>query len=299
MHDRREFIYSVVSAALAAAVPLKVSALGRLALPRRAIPGSDETLAIVGLGNARVFYESDMEMSRELIRIFLEHGGSYVDTGWDARETVGKIVRENDAHEQLFLGTYIEGEDLPSMRAEIRRLLDIQGGESLDLVQVMAVDDFSRRRDQFAALKDEGLTRYLGVARYAERFYPPMMKLMEDDAVDFIQVNYSLMEPEAANEILPLAQETGTAVITNRPVINGDYFGLVRGQELPEWAADFDCHSWAQFSLKYILAHPAVNCVLTETSNPEHAIDNLSAGFGRLPDIDQRQRMEAVIRALM
>ncbi|MCH8099426.1 MAG: aldo/keto reductase [Proteobacteria bacterium] len=299
MHDRREFIYSVVSAALAAAVPLKVSALGRLALPRRAIPGSDETLAIVGLGNARVFYESDMEMSRELIRIFLEHGGSYVDTGWDARETVGKIVRENDAHEQLFLGTYIEGEDLPSMRAEIRRLLDIQGGESLDLVQVMAVDDFSRRRDQFAALKDEGLTRYLGVARYAERFYPPMMKLMEDDAVDFIQVNYSLMEPEAANEILPLAQETGTAVITNRPFINGDYFGLVRGQELPEWAADFDCHSWAQFSLKYILAHPAVNCVLTETSNPEHAIDNLSAGFGRLPDIDQRQRMEAVIRALM
>lgn len=299
MHDRREFIYSVVSAALAAAVPLKVSALGRLALPRRAIPGSDETLAIVGLGNARVFYESDMEMSRELIRIFLEHGGSYVDTGWDARETVGKIVRENDAHEQLFLGTYIEGEDLPSMRAEIRRLLDIQGGESLDLVQVMAVDDFSRRRDQFAALKDEGLTRYLGVARYAERFYPPMMKLMEDDAVDFIQVNYSLMEPEAANEILPLAQETGTAVITNRPFINGDYFGLVRGQELPEWAADFDCHSWAQFSLKYILAHPTVNCVLTETSNPEHAIDNLSAGFGRLPDIDQRQRMEAVIRALM
>ena len=299
MHDRRAFIYSVVAAALAATVPLKASALGRLALPRRAIPGSDETLAIVGLGNARVFYESDMEMSREFIRIFLEHGGSYVDTGWDARETVGKIVRENDAHEQLFLGTYIEGEDLPSMRAEIRRLLDIQGGESLDLVQVMAVDDFSRRRDQFAALKDEGLTRYLGVARYAERFYPPMMKLMEDDAVDFIQVNYSLMEPEAANEILPLAQETGTAVITNRPFINGDYFGLVRGQELPEWAADFDCHSWAQFSLKYILAHPAVNCVLTETSNPEHAIDNLSAGFGRLPDIDQRQRMEAVIRALM
>jgi len=208
-------------------------------------------------------------------------------------------VRENDAHEQIFLGTYIEGEDLPSMRAEIRRILDIQGGESLDLVQVMAVDDFSRRRDQFAALKDEGLTRYLGVARYAERFYPPMMKLMEDGALDFIQINYSMMEPEAANEILPLAQETGTAVITNRPFINGDYFGLVRGQELPEWAADFDCHSWAQFSLKYILAHPTVNCVLTETSNPEHAIDNLSAGFGRLPDIDQRQRMEAVIRALM
>lgn len=299
MIDRREFIYLVGSAALAATVPLEVSGLGRMPLPRRAIPGSDETLAIVGLGNARVFYQGVMETSRELIRIFLEHGGSYVDTGWDARKTVGKIMRGSDAHEQLFLGTYLEGEDLPSMRAEIRRLLDVQGGESLDLVQVMPVEDFSRRRDQFAALKEEGLTRYLGVARYSKQFYPPMMKLMEDGALDFIQINYSMMEPEAANDILPLAQETGTAVITNRPFLNGEYFGLVSDQKLPDWAAAFDCHSWAQFSLKYILAHPVVNCVLTETSNPDHLIDNLGAGFGRLPDIDQRQRMEAVIRALM
>ncbi len=299
MIDRRKFIYLTSSAALAATIPLDVHALSQVALPRRTIPGSDESLAIVGLGNAKAFYESDMDTSRELIKIFLEHDGSYVDTGWDARETVGKIMREHDAQEQLFLGTYIEGEDLPSMRAEIRRILDIQGGESLDLVQVMAVDDFSRRRDQFAALKEEGLTRYLGVARYAEQFYPAMMKLMEEGAVDFVQINYSMMEPEAADDILPLAQETDTAVIINRPFINGEYFKIVRGQDLPEWAAEFDCHSWAQFSLKYILAHSAVNCVLTETSNPEHAIDNLGGGFGRLPDDDQRQRMEAVIGALM
>ena len=299
MIDRRKFIYTAGSAVLATTIPLQVSALGRMPLPRRAIPGSDETLAIVGLGNAQAFYESDMETSRELIRILLEYGGSYVDTGWDARATVGRIMCENDAHEQLFLGTYIEGEDLPSMRAEIRQILDVQGGESLDLVQVMAVDDFSRRRDQFAALKEEGLARYLGVARYAKEFYPQIMKLMEDDALDFIQINYSIMEPEAAHDILPLAQETGTAVITNRSFINGEYFEFVRGQKLPEWVAEFDCDSWAQFSLKFILAHPAVNCVLTETSNPKHAIDNLGAGFGRLPDIDQRQRMEAVIHALM
>jgi diketogulonate reductase-like aldo/keto reductase len=108
-----------------------------------------------------------------------------------------------------------------------------------------------------------------------------------------------MMEPGAADEILPLAQEKNIAVIINRPFMNGDYFGIVRGQELPEWAADFDCDSWAQFSLKYILANPTVNCVLTETSNPEHAIDNFGAGFGRLPDADERKRMAAVIRALM
>jgi diketogulonate reductase-like aldo/keto reductase len=159
--------------------------------------------------------------------------------------------------------------------------------------------DFGERRDQFQRLKDDGLTRFTGVARSNKRFYSSIMELMNDGALDFIQINYSIMEPEAAEEILPLAQEKDIAVIINRPFINGDFFGMVRGQALPEWAADFDCHSWAQFSLKYILANPAVHCVLTETSNPRHAIDNFGAGFGRLPDADERKRMEAVIRALM
>ena len=108
-----------------------------------------------------------------------------------------------------------------------------------------------------------------------------------------------MMEPGAADEILPLAQEKGITVIINRPFMNGDFFGMVRGQELPEWAIEFDCETWAQFSLKYILANPAVHCVLTETSNPRHAIDNFGAGFGRLPDAEERKRMQAVIHALM
>jgi len=178
-------------------------------------------------------------------------------------------------------------------------VLDVQGGDSLDLVLSRAPIDFGERRDQFQRLKDDGLTRYTGVARSNQRFYSSIMELMNDGALDFIQVNYSIMEPEAANEILPLAQEKDVAVVINRPFMNGNYFGMVRGQELPEWAADFDCDSWAQFSLKYILANPAVNCVLTETSNPRHAIDNFGAGFGRLPDADERKRMEAVIRELM
>ncbi len=134
MFDRREFLQRVGSAALATVIPAGVNASGRLALPRRVISGTNESLAVIGLGNAQAFYEGDMATSRQLIRILLDHGGSYVDTGWDARETVGKIMHENHAHDQLFLGTYLEGEDLPSMRAEIRRLLHLQGGESLDLV---------------------------------------------------------------------------------------------------------------------------------------------------------------------
>ena len=185
------------------------------------------------------------------------------------------------------------------MRALVQNLIDIEGGGSLDMVQVATPEELEQYYDDFLALREEGLVRYFGVARYAKQFYPAMMKAMEKGIVDFVQFNYSIMEPEAADDILPLALETGTAVITNRPFISGNYFNIVRGQELPDWASEFDCSSWAQFSLKYILAHPAVTCVISGTSNPKHVIDNLGAGYGRLPDPDQTERMEAVIRGLM
>jgi aryl-alcohol dehydrogenase-like predicted oxidoreductase len=118
-----------------------------------------------------------------------------------------------------------------------------------------------------------------------------MMKMMETGTVDFLQVNYSPLETEADQQVLPMALDKGVAVTINRPFINGEFFSRVRGHELPEWAAEFDCDSWAQFSLKFILSNPAVTCVLTETANPKHALDNIGAGFGRLPDEKTRQRM--------
>jgi diketogulonate reductase-like aldo/keto reductase len=125
------------------------------------------------------------------------------------------------------------------------------------------------------------------------------MNLMREGVVDFIQINYSMMEPEAADEILPLARDLGIAVVINRPFMNGDYFAMAKGHELPGWAADFDCESWAQFSLKYIVSHPVVNCVLTETSNPEHVVDNLNAGFGILPDENTRKKMREYFLGLV
>ncbi len=265
----------------------------------RKLPGTNETLSVIGLGNARPFRAGDQELTRSLLDIFMARGGGYVDTSGQSRFTVGQIMAERQAHGDLFLGTYIEGKDLAAMREEIELVQDTQGGGELDLVMTRAPKDFMARRDQFRQLREDGLTRHLGVARPNQRFYPEMMDLMNVGAVDLVQVNYSMMEPGAADEILPLAMEKEIAVIINRPFINGDFFGMVRGQKLPGWAAEFDCESWAQFSLKFILAHPAVNCVITETSNPEHAIDNLAAGSGRLPDKETQQRMRKVIEGFM
>ncbi len=144
--------------------------------------------------------------------------------------------------------------------------------------------------------KQEGHARYIGIAATGQRFFDDVEWLLQNGEPDFIQINYSMLEPESGERLLPLATDKGVAVVTNRPFINGQYFPRVAGKELPEWAADFDCQSWAQFSLKWILANPQVNCTLTETTKLHHAVDNLSAGLGRLPDERERSRMQALMQ---
>jgi diketogulonate reductase-like aldo/keto reductase len=87
-------------------------------------------------------------------------------------------------------------------------------------------------------------------------------------------------------------------VIVNRPLGGGDLFNRVRSKSLPEWSAEFDCKSWAQFFLKWIVANPAVTCAIPATDKPRHLEDNMGAGIGRLPDTSMRQRMVESIESL-
>ena len=296
MSNRREFIQYAGAGVTALACPAVAEMAERIA--SRRIPGSGERLPVIGLGNSSVFREGDVARSRDLLTLFMKHGGAYVDTSGRSRFTVGQFVREKNAHDQLFLGTYVGATDPHEMRKELASVQEAQGGGTLDLVVTRNIGDYVDDPWKYQRLKDAGVTRYVGVARHQASFYEPMMTLIEAGAVDFVQANYSLLEPEAEQRLLPMARDKGVAVITNRPFINGEYFPIVRGHELPYWAAEFDCRSWAQFSLKFILSNPAVNCVLTETSNPEHAVDNLGAGLGLLPDEKTRQRMLDVMRQI-
>lgn len=293
MTNRREFLARTGALALTSSMPALAS--GQPPLPTRPIPGTGESMAIIGLGNSQAFRDGDIPTSERLLDTFLDYGGTYVDVAGGSRDVVGRIVRDRKASETTILGNYLEAEDLPGLRAEVARLQQVQGDGPLDMSIVWDPDDLYRRADEFRALKEEGLIRYIGIGRHNRRYYPAIIKLMEAGIVDIIQINYSMMEPESAEKVLPMAQDKGIGVLINRPFINGEYFGIVSGHTLPEWAAEFDCNSWAQFSLKYILSHPAVNCVLTETANPKHVVDNLGAGYGALPDEATRKRMRQVI----
>jgi len=297
LKTRREFMRQAGIATSALTLPWSVVANAQQQLPRRAIPGTDETLPIVGLGTGGVFFEGDVEASRGLMEILREHGGSYMDCLYGARTVVAQVINELNAPDDFFMGAYVMGETDEESRAAIAQLLELSGKDALDLCH--AWNEFAVPNwDLMRGWKEDGLARYIGVSRNATKHYEDIIELMNTGDVDIVQVNYSALETDAEDVILPMAMDKGIAVNINRPFLNGDYFSLVSGHDLPEWAADFDCETWAQFSLKYILSHPAVNCVITETSNPDHAIDNIEAGFGRMPDEGQRMQIAAHLKEL-
>jgi len=299
MDTRREFLKNMSLGGAALAVPsawINVLA-AQSKLPTRAIPDGDDTLPVVGFGNSNAFRQDDRALSSKLIQLLHELGGSYIDCGGTARFTVAEAANDLGIGEDLFLGTYFSSEDETSMRSNIPRLLELTGKDRLDLVQSypeFAVPNW----DLFRQWQAENLTKYIGLARHQSKYYEVMMRQMDTGTVDFIQVNYSPLETEADEKILPMARDRGVAVTTNRPFLNGEYFSRVKGHAVPEWALEFDCDNWAAFSIKFILSNTAVTCVLTETANPDHAVQNIEAGMGRLPDEKTRQRMVAYLQAL-
>jgi diketogulonate reductase-like aldo/keto reductase len=162
-------------------------------------------------------------------------------------------------------------------------------------MQVHNLVDWRTHLATLRAWKDAGRVRYIGITHYTSSAYDELERILRREPLDFVQLNYSLGEPAAERRILPLAGERGVAVLVNRPFSGGGLFQRVRSRALPPWAAEFDCRSWAEFFLKWILAHPSVTCVIPATGQPQHLADNMAAGRGRLPSAANRERMTALV----
>ncbi len=295
--NRRKFLQEAGAAAALMTLPIGVDAQAIAEkITARSIPSTGQQLPMVGFGQSVSFRQDDFENSTVLLDALRDLGGKFVDTGTSAQRLLGRYMLENSAHSDLFLGTNIRTPDAATDLQVITTFQESLGKEVLDLLQLQRPNDFRAQWPRMQRWREEGQARHIGVAVSGDGFFDMIETLLINGEPDFIQINYSMLEPQSADRLIPLAQDKGVAVLTNRPFVNGDYFGLVKDRELPAWAADFDCHSWAQFSLKWILGNMAVTCTLTETSKVQHAIDNLSAGLGRLPDATTRDRMKLLLR---
>ena len=297
---RRHFLAAVSALGLSGLVP----AFAQQKMPTRRIPGTNESLPIIGLGSSKPvsqIQDSGMGPISEVLRTLVAHGGSVVDT-WPRNPAndaaFGQVINQPDLRDALFVTSKIDQTGKQAGIEQFRQTQRLYQRETLDLLQVFSLTDVETQWANLKDFKAAGEVRYIGVTVSTASLYEPLERFLEKEKPDFVQVNYSITERDAEQRILSILQDLGIAVVINRPFMNGEYFRRIGQRPIPEWAADFDCETWAQFSLKYILPHPAITCVLTETSNPAHMAENARAAFGRMPDSAERDRMKAVIAGI-
>jgi aryl-alcohol dehydrogenase-like predicted oxidoreductase len=273
----------------------------------KTIPASGQTIAPVGIGTNRYGVgESEAERAplRDTMARFVELGGSVMDTAQvygTSEQVIGDLSNELGIRERLFLVT----------KTDIRgQIVGAQGLQMAfdklrtDVIDGFLVHNFANTASELAVMREwqaEGKIRYIGASTSSDNQHGDMVNLLNTEKVELIQINYSLGDRESAERVLPLAADKGVAVMLNVPFGGGrtnSLFNVVEGMELPEWAADFGATTWAQFFLKYSIAHPSVTVAIPGTRSVEHVNDNFGAAMGRLPDAAERRRMEEFFDAL-
>ena len=296
---RRDFLAAVSALPLAAVAARE--ALAQQAMPARAIPVSGERLPVIGFGSSKVVQEiaaNGEDPLRQVLRTLVAHGGKVVDT-WprnaDNDGRFGRVVNESEFRDRLFVTTKIDQVGKEAGLAQLEQSQRLYGRPVIDLAQIFSLTDVETHWPTLRQWKESGRARYIGVTVSEPRRHADLESFLKRERPDVIQTNYSITERQSEDRIIPLAAERGVAVVINRPFMNGAYFKRLEGTPLPQWTADFGCRTWAQFSLKYILANTDVTCVLTETSNPRHMEENAQAAFGPVPDEAARRRMREFI----
>jgi diketogulonate reductase-like aldo/keto reductase len=295
---RRELLGGF-SGAAALSVLRNGSAMAAPAMITRPIPSSGETMPVVGLGTWPVFDvgadDAARRPLREVVKTLVADGGKMIDTSpmyGRSEGVVGDIVAELGLRQQVFLATKVWISGREQGIAQMQRSANLLKSPVIDLMQIHNLVDWRTQLATMRDMKAKGELRYIGITHYTTGALPELARILDsEDGIDFVQLGYSLETREPETSVLPVAARRGVAVIVNQPFEQGDLFRKVRGRTLPDWAAEFECASWAQLFLKYLLGDPAVTVVIPATNKPEHIEDNLKAGYGRLPDATQRERI--------
>jgi aryl-alcohol dehydrogenase-like predicted oxidoreductase len=274
-------------------------------MSERRIPRTGESLPVVGLGSWQTFdvgaHAAARPPLREVLTEFVRQGGSVIDSSpmYGRSEAVlGELTQELGLRRQLFLATKVwtSGRDagMRQMEESFRRLR----ADRIDLIQVHNLVDWRTHLSTLRNWKEQGKIRYTGITHYTAAAHAELARILKNEDIDFVQVNYSLAERDAERTVLPLAAGERTAVLVNRPFAEGALFRKVQGKALPPWASEIGCASWGQFFLKFIISHAAVTCVIPATGKVAHLLDNMQAGIGPLPDERMRERMARYFAAV-
>lgn len=289
-----------VMGGVAATVAAGPALAAKTGIMKRAIPSSGEKLPIIGLGTSRVF---DVDKSpeertplKDVLRTLVDGGGTIIDTApsyGEAETVVGDLVAEMGLRDKVFIATKVHTEGRKEGLEEIAESFKLLKTKKFELLQIHNLVDWETQIKTLRDMKAKGQIRYTGITHFRSHAYDELSDIIAKEKFDFVQLGYSFSDRSAEKRLLKVAADRGTAVMVNRTFGSrrASQFRKARGKKLPPWAADFDCTSWGQFFLKFVLSHPAVTCVIPGTSKAKHMRDNLAAGRGRMPSPIERQKM--------
>ena len=272
----------------------------------RSIPSSGERLPVIGMGTSRTFDVGNDQAARQpltqVLQAFFDNGGALIDSSpmyGSAETVVGDLLKRVSNKKAYFAATkvwtYGRQNGIDQMHASMRRM----GVGVMDLMQIHNLRDWKIHLATLRNWKEDGKIRHIGITTSHGRFHDELEQIMKTEQLDFVQFSYNIENRTVEKRLLPLAADRGTAVLINRPFQRGELFQKVKGKALPPWSAEFDCRSWGQFFLKFIISHPAVTCVIPATAKVHHMQDNMAAGFGRVPTANLRGRMLSYVESMI
>ena len=265
-------------------------------------------LPVIGLG--RGSRPADPAALKEVVRTLIDNGGRVVDTtasGSAAEDSVGAAAHELGIQNKIFWSTPLVLRGGPAgVRAQVDASCARLKVPKIDLAMLVAINtaDIAGHLGVLREMKKEGRVRYIGVT---DLLLPPSMpgpvvpnlvSLMRNEPLDFVGFDYSVGDRRAEETLLPLAQQRKIGVLGYFSFDRNRLFQRVGSTPLPDWAAEFDARTWAQFFLKYSISHPAITVARAGTSNPAHMLENIGGGTGRLPDAAMRKRMAEFVDSL-
>jgi len=253
----------------------------------RIIPSSGEPLPVIGVGTYKGFDVGSSAKERATLDAVLSTlfslGGSVLDSSpmyGRAEGVAGDLLAAHGARQKAFVATKVWTQGRSPGINQMNRSMKLLQCPQIDLMQIHNLVDWRTHLATLRAWKEEGRIRYLGITHYSSSAYGEMEKIMRAEALDFVQLNYSLDDREAERRLLPLAAERGMAVLVNLPFGQGNLFRTLRGRTVPPWMQEAGCETWSQVLLKFTLAHKGVTCVIPGTGNPDHMAENCRAGDG-------------------
>lgn len=308
--NRRQFLGQALCASAALTMGSKLSFAQASDPIMRTIPSSGRQIPAIGLGSSATFSQvaraEDIEAVRGVLSTLHRLGGRVFDTapGYGASEEVaGQVAQNLGIADDLFWATKLNvARNGPADPAAARQQLETSfqrvGKPTIDLVQVHNMGDPDVQLGILQEYKDEGRIAHIGITTTRESQYQALMQVMRTYPLDFIGIDYAVDNRNVEEQILPLAQEQGIAVLAYAPFGRTRLWSRIGDRPVPAYAAEFDAHTWAQFFLKFVISHPAITAATPSTSRPSNMEDNIGAMLGRLPDEAMRRRMIATVDEL-